>query len=73
MNALTATIAGREIGRVYIHTGSHKSARRVPAAFARQVIETGADLVVDTARGPQARRLVRVSGAYYTRVAGGAA
>lgn len=71
-SALTATVAGVEVDSCLIHTGSHKSARRVPAAFARRALAAGADLVVETARGPQPRRLVLRSGRYYTRVAGGA-
>ena len=70
MNALTATLDGREIGRCLIHTGAHKSARRVPAHFARMALDAGAELSVMTERGPQPRRIVATGKRYYTRVAG---
>lgn len=67
MNRLIATVAGVEVDACLIYTGSHKSARRVPAAFARRALAAGAVLTLDTARGPAPRRIVRVGGRYYTR------
>lgn len=69
MNRLTATVSGAEIGSCMIYTGSHKSARRVPAAFARMALEAGACITVETARGPQLRRIVAAGGRFYTREA----
>ena len=72
MNRLTATSPNGLQAHVYIHTGAHQSARRVPAAFARGALVAGATLTLDTARGPQPRVIVERHGRFYTRVGGAA-
>jgi len=51
-----------------IKTGSAKSARRVTKKGARVALDTpGARVVVATKRGQEARRIVEISGKYFTR------
>jgi hypothetical protein len=72
MNLLTATAPNGQQASVLIHTGAHKSARRVPAAFARGALVAGATLTLETARGLQPRVIVERHGRFYTRVGGAA-
>jgi hypothetical protein len=59
---------GRVIANDYIETGASRSARRVPAAFVRQIPKDGI-VEVETSRGWERRVIVEIKGCYYTRTA----
>jgi hypothetical protein len=68
MNRLVAMVDGQEVACCWIHTGSkYWCARRVPRLFAQRALTQGWSLMVETARGPKARRIVERAGHYYTR------
>jgi hypothetical protein len=67
MNTLRLTTS-TGLAEIEIETGSAKNARRVPAKFARTALAaTDARLEVQTSRGWEARRIVKVGRSYYTR------
>lgn len=51
-----------------VHTGSHKSARRITAVVGR-LFESGCTLELHTSRGVERRVAKRIGGRYYLRTA----